>query len=338
MPEPQLAITTPTKTILYIEDEPLTMQYHIGVLKDAGGFHVTVCRRSDDAVWEYDKMPYDAVVLDIMMPPPSALTRLFIVGSNIEHDTGLDLYKDIRARGIIAVPIIVLSNRNDLTELQWAYGQTKPDERLAVYRKVDLRPHALVSVVTKMIADFPIDHSKEMNSRPYFALDCATGKEVRMDFSPATSEDCAALEVQWNGDFHRGFVAHLNDSSLRGHILKLERRGVHDGRIHGLLDAGRDGAVFNAIMQAAPEHRYGATNRQLCSIGRVLVARLIRESIFRGSQGRVALGADVVKLYTGGASSSPFLEAVGFRRTEAHRMVYSLNERDARRILDKVCP
>ncbi len=91
------------KEILYIEDEPYSMEYRIKMLKDKG-YNVEIAEEVDSALKKL-KQKYDLILLDIMMPSGN-LPENEVKGG---YETGVALIKKIKESTNKNTPILVIT-------------------------------------------------------------------------------------------------------------------------------------------------------------------------------------------------------------------------------------
>jgi hypothetical protein len=142
------------------------------------------------------------------------------------------------------------------------------------------------------------------DSLPYFIRDARTNRQVPVCFEPMTRDTVPELEKShWMEIWDELFWARA------GPMWKLVCAECSDGRLQGLVLFGSVRSpgepVRASVLEAAPHNRYGASNRQHCGVGKVLVARLIVESQQRGGNGTV--------LGTPPPGATAFLKRIGFR-------------------------
>ena len=130
------------------------------------------------------------------------------------------------------------------------------------------------------------------NTLPYFVVEARTGKRVAVQFASVTVADEAELRGEdWSQAVFRdvwpALVRDLN-------TFKLMRVG-EDSRIQGMVRVGdfvhRFRLLKKSLLEAAPFNRHGQGPRQYQGVGRVLVARLVAESLAQGGRGRVLVSA-----------------------------------------------
>lgn len=129
---------------------------------------------------------------------------------------------------------------------------------------------------------------------PYYIIE--SGHAVQVRFAPLSVEDKAHLKEMWSGSVYAAVWQHLVEYEVtRRSTLKLVSRDDRDERIFGLLCIGTDVAVralpggvhMPSVLETAPQLRYQheEAQREISGTGRVLVARLIAESVQRGHGG-----------------------------------------------------
>ena len=168
------------------------------------------------------------------------------------------------------------------------------------------------------------------NALSYFIMEAQTNCVVPVRFQALTAEDVPELT---NEDWSQAvFAAAWRQYVYSGRVLKLVRVDAEDQRIQGLvypgiLDPSRSFLV-ESMLETAPFNRIKAPQQNCHGVGRVLVARLIVESVYSGGQGRV-----VVQPRTG---TDAFYTAIGFMALPASRR-YILNTERAALLLQSVC-
>ena len=169
------------------------------------------------------------------------------------------------------------------------------------------------------------------NTLPYFITEPQTSRRVPARFEPLTSGDAVELN---NEDWTQATFAptwlqfvHKED------VYKLVRVDEQDRRIQGLIHVGvvPPGRTYLAknLLEAAPFNQRHKNMREYQGIGRVLVARLVAESVIQGWQGRVRVRprSGTVEFYT----------SLGFYPLEPLKRDYVLDEEPAEVLLRSVC-
>jgi hypothetical protein len=147
------------------------------------------------------------------------------------------------------------------------------------------------------------------NTLPYFISETQTGLRILVRFAPLTAADEAELRgMDWSQAVFRDIWPELvNDSNT----FKMLCVNSHDTRIQGMVRLGQyapvSGLLKKSLLEAAPFNRYGRSTQSYHGVGRVLVARLVIESVWQGGQGRVVV--------TPRPGSEVFYHTLGFRRS-----------------------
>lgn len=128
------------------------------------------------------------------------------------------------------------------------------------------------------------------NSLPYFIMEAGTGRVVSVRFEKLTPADAVELNSrEWSASV---FQDVWRQAFADDKMLKLIRE--EDAVIQGLVHLGQpevNGFLRKSLLETAPFNQYGTGARQHLGAGRVLVARLVVESLTQGLQGRVAVRA-----------------------------------------------
>jgi hypothetical protein len=163
-----------------------------------------------------------------------------------------------------------------------------------------------------------INLADDWNNRRYFARRQSTNEIVGLCFRPFGVEDIPKLTgPKWTPSvFGDWWMDTATNDLRRQHLLKLVRSGSPPSEvIEGLLYM-EDGPEWpkNSILEAANSHRFGAIDRELIGVGRVLIARIVAESVGRGLQGGffVEIASDATAFY----------ETIG-ARVAGHRAFFS---------------
>lgn len=137
--------------VLFVDDDLLISRFYIKALA-AEGIESLAIGSADEAVHVFQANDdIDAVILDLMMPPPSSIDL-----DEVEHGlvTGLWILREIReqvsSRGI---PIIILTNLGVDSVRARIPDLGLPDELLQVRAKSDTPPRYLADTVVEMLKD-----------------------------------------------------------------------------------------------------------------------------------------------------------------------------------------
>lgn len=185
--------------VLVVEDEKKTASFIRKALQDAG-FAVDVCHNGDDALVAAGATPFDAVVLDIMLPGRD----------------GLSVLRQLRAAKN-RTPVLLLSARGEVDEKVEGLN-LGADDYLA-------KPFALVELVARVralgrrgvgesksailrVADLTLDTVTRQAKRGQATFDL-TAREYRlleflMRSAPRICGRMAILEKVWDYDFDPG--------------------------------------------------------------------------------------------------------------------------------------
>jgi hypothetical protein len=177
------------------------------------------------------------------------------------------------------------------------------------------------------IEDLP---GADPNTLPYFITEAQTSRVIPVRFEALTAEDVPELT---NEDWVQAvFAAAWRQYVYGERVLKLVCVAAEDQRIQGLLHLGSldTSRVFliESLLETAPFNRSNTSQQNYNGVGRVLVARLVVESVQIGGHGRV-----VVQPRSGTAS---FYETIGFKALPAKRR-YILDTAQAKLLLESVC-
>ena len=131
------------KTVLFIDDDKLPMQYYVRAL-ELKGFKVERFYEPDSAL-EYIQKKHDqiaTIIMDIMMP----FGRYGPSATNKGLTTGVLLLDDIR-RHCPNIPVVVLTNVKNPDSLI----ELKEGDMLRLVQKTDCPPFALVEIAQELI-------------------------------------------------------------------------------------------------------------------------------------------------------------------------------------------
>ena len=166
-----------------------------------------------------------------------------------------------------------------------------------------------------------IEHQEE--SPVYYITDTRRNVKVSVCFAPLTADDRTLLVGEdWQG---ARFQDVWIESAEHGVGLKLTLCAEKDGPILGLVRLGTapqlngdKGPLRSSLLEAAPVHQYGTTQRAYKGIGRVLVERLVEESKAQGADGSV--------LVRPSQDSIPFYRGLGFQdsRIKYHMLLKTM--------------
>jgi len=330
--------------ILVLDDQPTAMMYWWDALVDAG-YAVVRCSTPEEAVRHYNAEHFDLIVLDRMMPPGE------IFGKNTDppsKETGSQVLKDFHDRDHLQlVPVIILTNYPDDQTVE----QIKKDyERLIVVSK-RTKPSEFVPIVSKMIQARPEDllppripDDEYPDIAPYFIQDVDQKKDVRVYFVRCSHEEKFASSPDERWDFAPVFENWLSNRETCSRVHKLLCHDHHESRTVGLYWSGREKGAEewyrDILFVAAPWIKHGTDNRPLKGVGEVMVARYLREWLWRHDilpeepEFDSSLFNDAPDL-EGAVSAIPFLEAVGFHRVPGTKL-YRISQDAAQELLNRV--
>ena len=148
----------------------------------------------------------------------------------------------------------------------------------------------------------------------YFITEASTNAPILVQFAPLTLADEAELRgADWQQAIFRDVWPNLTQDS---NTFKLVRVGGENACIQGLLRVGRlirtGGLLKKSLLETASFNRRGQDKRLYSGVGRVLVVRLVVESVLQGGQGRVAVSAR--------RGTEAFYRGLGFRGTPIMRL------------------
>ena len=152
------------------------------------------------------------------------------------------------------------------------------------------------------------------NMLPYFITEAQTGHIIQVQFASVAVLDQPELRNEdWSQSVFRDVWPEI---ASHERTLKLVCIGSEDTRIQGMLCVGiltRPGGFLRKnLLESAPFNRHGQQTQAYYGVGRVLVARLVAESVLQGGQGRV-----VVEPRKG---TEKFYRAIGFKGGETFQL------------------
>lgn len=122
------------KKVLLIDDERFPTQYYLDYLQNTGTFEVEWVQDVDDALARFEK-PFDAVVLDMMIPPGRTLGG----GESKEGMiSGLAILQRLRA-GQCRHPVLIMTNNKTEAVQDFCRGL----EPVRVLQKLECSPAKL---------------------------------------------------------------------------------------------------------------------------------------------------------------------------------------------------
>jgi hypothetical protein len=167
---------------------------------------------------------------------------------------------------------------------------------------------------------------RDPNDLPYFVSD-RLGSRIEVCFQMLDESERERLRgPEWKGAvFHEVWPKLIGDKKT----LKLVRKEDPSNRIEGMirlgdvLGPGRH--LRHSLLESAPPNRAGLAQRELFGVGRVLVARLIIESVLAGGTGRVLVHPR--------PGTEPFYRHLGFYKRPGSVWTMVINPATATQIL-----
>jgi DNA-binding response OmpR family regulator len=207
--------------LLVVEDDKKTAAFIAKALKEEG-FAVDLMRDGDDALQALDLVPFDAVVLDIML-----------VGRD-----GLSVLKQMRARGL-QTPVLLLSARGALNERVEGLNAGADDylpkpfaleELIARVRALARRGNDMTSSVLR-VSDLTLDTVTRVAQRAGVKIELTTREyrclEYLMRSAGRVCSRMMILEKVWDYSFDPGsnlvdvYVSKLREKIDAGSQLRL---------------------------------------------------------------------------------------------------------------------
>lgn len=173
--------------------------------------------------------------------------------------------------------------------------------------------------------------ASDPDTLPYFITEVQTKVAVPVMFQKTTEVDIAELySPRWkNAVYTDVWLSYVREERT----LKLVTEGEAGHQIHGIVRLGEvlPGGKFlrNSLLETMPQNNYGAENRIYSGVGRVLVARLVVESILAQQQGGV-----IVSLGT--STPKHFYLALGFRKQSGSERRFALFANELRQLVQSV--
>jgi len=202
--------------VLIVEDEKKTASFIRKALQ-AEGFAADVCHNGDDALAASSATPFDAIVLDIMLPGRD----------------GLSVLRQLRQRRNSA-PVLLLSARGEVDERVEGLNAGADDylpkpfviaELVARVRALGRRGGENKSTLLK-VANLTLDTVKHEAYRDAIRIELASREYLLLEFlMRSTGRICgrmAILEKVWSYDFDPG-------SNLVDVYIKRLREKIDDG-------------------------------------------------------------------------------------------------------------
>ena len=197
--------------------------------------------------------------------------------------------------------VFVWQGLRNILLVQWAVGV------LYCVQEGTLASQAEMMEIDELVGADP-------NTLPYFVVEARTGKKVAVRFAPVTAADEFELRGEdWSQAVFRDVWPALVGEP---NTFKLARIDGENVRIEGMVRIGRmtrwGGTLQESLLEAAPSNRHIQQQPLYRGIGRVLVARLVVESILHGGQGRVAVHART--------GTEAFYRRLGFQEAPVMRL------------------
>lgn len=154
----------------------------------------------------------------------------------------------------------------------------------------------------------------DLDTLPFYITASQSGRTVPVRFAPLAPEDADELtsELWRQAVFSDVWPQFIGDETTR----KLVCTQNEDLRIQGLVRFGsvtRSGGLLkHNLLEAAPFNQHNTSVQQYRGVGRVLVARLVAESVAQGGEGRVAVSPR--------RGTEPFYLAIGFKMKNIMRL------------------
>lgn len=170
---------------------------------------------------------------------------------------------------------------------------------------------------------------------PYFVMRAEQRVPVR--FTMLEPEDERRIIDTWRGAVY--FDLWQYDASQADAYQTTRKLIVADGSndsILGLLRMGDSSSVLadpvklntQAVLETAPRSKYQRRAREFSGAGKVLIARLIAESILRGRNGGLVV--------TPRPQAIPFYQHLGFRQTRRNSRQFGIQAQYGMNLLESV--
>jgi CheY-like chemotaxis protein len=334
--------------ILAIDDEWVQMSYFWKALKRAG-FEVYTCTTPSEAWPQYFAPGFHVIIIDRMMP------RGEIMGGDETTpniDTGYETVDYVRQYDHLKdVPIIVFTNHLPASEDKEKMEAADPH---LLFVSKETAPSGFVEVLKKWIekcnyqppyATRPPD--EHLNAVPYYATDVNNNTRIRLYFAACTKEEQALPDPhlsRWR--YGSVFRERLRGDDTCRYMLKLLRHANPEQSVYGLYYANSPGMEQqwhrNVLFELSPDHEEDSSTRELSGLALVLVARFLRECLYRSGtlseyvafqSVRIEDMEDKLEPYTG---MIRYLTNIGFRPAPGQSGLFRISNRDAKIILDSV--
>jgi len=163
------------------------------------------------------------------------------------------------------------------------------------------------------------------------------GQRVPVQFKTLETEDEQRITDSWEGSVYFDLWQYdARQADMHQTTRKLMMADGIDGSILGLLRMGSnisplaDAVKLNtqSVLETAPRSQYQRTGREFSGVGKVLIARLIAESILRGRNGAL--------LVTPRPQSIPFYQHLGFRQVRRNSRKFGIRAEQGNVLLTSV--
>lgn len=347
------------KKILVLDDEPTKMIYWWEALQDEG--HTVVCCTSvEEAIRQYNADYYDLIVLDRMMPPGEIFGR---VADPPVKETGSHVLFDFRDRRHLgSVPVIMLTNYSDdetIDQLYNDYGRFQVVSKHTV-------PSEFVKIASDAMEEWPVEAVDEIKPvipdnefpdiAPYHVWEVETDEAIRVHFERCClNEHEEILGNEW--DFADNFIQLLSHRDTCYQVHKLicndnskTNKNSKDNKntelgVIGVYWSGKEKEHSDwyrfVLFVVAPSVKHGHDERKLRGVGEVMIARYLREWLWRHGKLPEAHDFDAMLfdpegvVFEPGKSMAKFLEALNFQPVPSTNL-YRIHQADAEALLDRV--
>lgn len=170
----------------------------------------------------------------------------------------------------------------------------------------------------------------EIDEIKYFIRENGTNRSIPVCFQVVDLSDLEPFDQHWAlSSFFEVFKQCMDESDMRRFTWKLVRNDGGDNDIHGIFYSGGLSAEWflDALLEAAPWNVHGSTERRFRWVGKVLVARFIRESQVRGMSGEFAIHV---------GTAGEFFARLGFKPLKQSSKVYYITLERATDLLKEV--
>ncbi len=340
------------KKILVLDDEPTNMTYWWEALQDEG-YTVVCCTSVEEAIRQYNADYYDLIVLDRMMPPGEIFGR---VTDPAVKETGSHVLADFRDRRHLgSVPVIMLTNYSDdeaIEQLVNDYGRFQVVSKHTV-------PSEFVKIAADAMEQWPVGTGETVKPvipdnefpdiAPYHVWEVETDEAIRVHFERCSFNEHAEIfgaETSADGwDFADNFIQLLSHRDTCYQVHKLTCNNNVDLGVIGVYWSGKDKEHREwyrfVLFVVAPSVKYGHHDRKLRGVGEVMVARYLREWLWRHGKLPETHDFDAMLfdpegvVFEPGKSMGRFLEALNFQPVPSTNL-YRIHQADAEALLDRV--